>query len=62
MVFLSKALLFLSWVLLVPWYLFAGLSGLAFDSGDTPLIRTFVYASWTYPISVVIATILRKKW
>ena len=47
-------------VLIIPWFLWAGLSGMAFDGGYTAEAYTFVWSVWTYPISVLIAAVLRR--
>ena len=45
--------LFLLWmVLLVPWFLFATVSGMAFDAGPSLAVYIFVASIWTYPVSV----------
>ena len=47
--------------LMFPWFPFAGLSGMAFDGGRRTAAYVFVWAVWTYPITVFIAWIL-KRW
>jgi uncharacterized membrane protein len=45
--------LFVIWlVLLLPWLLFAALSGMAFDTGNTLRAYVFLCSLWTYPASV----------
>ena len=52
----------LGWIILLfPWLAFAPLSGMAFDAGDTPAVRAFLWSVWTYPLSVLAAGILRKR-
>ncbi|MGH9490279.1 MAG: hypothetical protein ACRD17_07175 [Terriglobales bacterium] len=48
-------------VLLIPWALFAALSGMAFDGGDTFSAYFFVWSVWTYPVSLLIAFLFRRK-
>jgi hypothetical protein len=48
-------------VLLIPWLPFAALSGLAFDGGPTLAAYVIVWALLTYPVSLLIAWLLRKK-
>jgi hypothetical protein len=56
----AKAL-FVAWlVLLIPWFVFAPLSGMAFDSGPTAEAYTFVWSVWMYPVTVGIAAIVRR--
>ena len=47
--------------LLYPWGIFAGLSGLAFDDGPTTGAYIYVWAVWTYPLSVAIGWILKRR-
>lgn len=47
--------------LLVPWFPFALLSGMAFDGGPTIQAYLFAASVWTYPITVGIAAIFRKR-
>ena len=45
--------LFLVWiVLLLPWFLFATMSLMAFDAGPSLAVYIFVASIWTYPVSV----------
>jgi len=46
--------------LLVPWTFLCPLSAMAFDSGDSVHARLFLLFACTYPISVLIAGLLRK--
>src|SRR5207248_1001781 len=48
-------------LLLVPWILFAGLAGMAFDGGYTTGAYIFVWSVWTYPITVGISFLFRRK-
>lgn len=48
-------------LLLVPWGVFAALSGMAFDGGYTFSAYLFVWSVETYPLSLVIAFIFRRK-
>jgi len=50
----SQALTLLS---LLIWLLVAGLSVMAFDSGETPQAWTFVIAVWSYPIFPILMVI-----
>jgi len=52
---LSQLLAVLS---LVPWLLVAGLSVMAFDSGESREAWTFVIAVWSYPIIPLILVII----
>ena len=53
--------LFVFWcILLAPWMLFGPLSAMAFDGGYTAQAYVFFGSSITYPISVVLAAILRR--
>lgn len=47
--------------LMLPWFPFAGLSGMAFDGGRKTAAYVFVWAVWTYPITVFFAWML-KRW
>lgn len=52
---------FIAWlILLVPWLLWAPLSGMAFDAGYTPTAYAFVWSVWTFPVTVIIVAIVRK--
>ncbi len=57
----SRALLIMWIALLVPWLWLAPISFMAFDSGDDLSARFFVLSVCTYPITVVIAALLRKS-
>ena len=48
-------------LLLLPWLLLAPLSGMAFDAGSSIKADFFVLSVLTYPISVLIAGLLRKQ-
>ena len=53
--------IFLFWVvLLIPWLLVAGLSGMAFDGGYTAEAYTFFWSVWAYPITVGIVAVFRR--
>jgi hypothetical protein len=57
----AAKVLFIVWlVLLLPWFLFAGLSGMAFDAGPSAEAYTFVWSVWTYPVTLGIAAVLRR--
>jgi len=56
----AKALFILWLVLLLPWFLFAGLSGMAFDGGPTAEAYTVVWSVWTYPITLGIVAVWRR--
>ena len=58
---LAKVMLIIWAVLLVPWLPFAALSGMAFDGGPTLAAYLFVWGLLTYPVSLLIAWLLRKK-
>jgi hypothetical protein len=50
------------WMLTLPiTILFASLSGMASDDGYHPSVYIFIGAAFTYPISIVVAFILRRK-
>ncbi len=52
---------FILWViLLAPWMVFAGLSGMAFDGGYTAEAYMFFWLLLTYPVSVAVAAFLRR--
>jgi hypothetical protein len=55
-----KFLLYFWLTLLVPWFLLAPLSGMAFDGGPVWQSYVFVWAVWTYPLSVIAVFMLRK--
>jgi len=48
-------------LLLIPWCLFAGLAGMAFDGGYTASAYAFAWSIWTYPISLAIAFLCRRR-
>jgi hypothetical protein len=48
-------------VLLIPWLIIAPLSGMAFDGGDTAGAYAFFWSVLTYPITVGIAAVFRKR-
>jgi len=48
-------------VLLILWFPFVSLSGMVFDGGATATAYRFVWSLWTYPVSVVIGILLRKR-
>jgi hypothetical protein len=56
-----KRWLVLWFVLLIPWFPFAALAGLAFDGGPTWSAYMFVWAIWTYPITLATAFSFRRK-
>lgn len=56
-----KIMLGIWFLLLIPWLPFAGLSGMAFDGGYTLQAYIFVWAVWTYPITLGIAFLSRRK-
>ena len=58
---ITKGLFFLWIVLLLPWLVFAPLSGMAFDAGPTFAVYVFVISIWTYPVSVGIVWKFREK-
>jgi hypothetical protein len=47
-------------VLLIPWLLVAGISGMAFDGGHTAEAYAFFWSVWAYPITVGIAAVFRR--
>jgi len=49
------------WLLLLPWLIFAPLSGMAFDGGSTFKAYTFFWSTLTYPITLCAAFLLRRK-
>jgi hypothetical protein len=52
---------FLFWaLLLIPWFLVAPLSGMAFDGGYSAKAYAFVWSVWTYPITVGIVAVCRR--
>ena len=53
---------FVLWLLLlVPWFMIAPLAAMAFDPGPSLGAYAFVFSTWTYPISVGLAGIFRRK-
>jgi len=55
-------LIFWVWVImLVPWLLFGPMSAIAFDGGYTISAYVFVGSTWTYPISVLIMALFRRR-
>ena len=51
-----------AWIIfLVPWLPIAAVAGLAFDGGPKWSAYVFVWSVWTYPITVGIAFIFRRK-
>lgn len=57
----ATKIVFIFWLaLLVPWLLWAPLSGMAFDGGYTPTAYAFVWSVWTYPVTVIIVAVLRR--
>ncbi len=56
----SKYIFVFWFALLVPWLLIAGLSGMAFDGGDTAEAYAFFWSVWAYPITVGIVAVLRR--
>jgi hypothetical protein len=59
--FLRKLVLGLWLLLLLPWLLFAPLSGMVFDAGPSIKANFCVLSVLTYPISVLIAGLLRNQ-
>jgi hypothetical protein len=49
-------------VLLIPWLPFAGLSGMAFDGGNTVEAWLFVLSTWFYGPAVLAAFKLRTRY
>ncbi len=47
--------------LLIVWFPFAMLSGMAFDGGYTSAAYRFVWSVWTYPVSLTIGILLRRR-
>ena len=48
-------------ILLVPWLPFAALAGMAFDGGPKWSAYVFVWSIWTYPLTVGIGYIFRRR-
>jgi hypothetical protein len=58
----DAAALFLVWnVLLLPWIVIAPFLGMVFDAPPTFSIYVGVWSVWTYPLSVGIVWMFRKK-
>jgi hypothetical protein len=58
---LVKGLILAWFVLLIPWLPFAALAGMASDGGVPLTAYVFVGAIWSYPISLWIAFVARRK-
>jgi len=59
---LTTNIVFYFWlVLILPWFVFAGLAGMAFDGGPTRGAYVFVISVWTYPLSVLIVGFFRRR-
>jgi hypothetical protein len=58
----AKALFVIWLVLFLPWLFIAPLLGMAFDSPPTLSIYVGVWSVWTYPLSVGIVWMFRKKY
>jgi len=59
----SAATLFLIWnILLLPWIVAAPLLGMVFDAPPTFSVYLFVWSVWSYPLSVGIVWMFRKKY
>lgn len=58
---LALALLIVWLVLLVPWFVAAQYVGLIFDGGVTWSAYLAVWSVWTYPLTVIVGAVLRKK-
>jgi hypothetical protein len=56
-----KILLYIWFALLIPWFLFAMLCGMAFDAGPTWFVYMFVWSTWTYPLALGLAFAFRRK-
>lgn len=48
-------------ILLLPWLLFAGMSGMAFDNGPTPAAYCFLRGIWTYPCFLGAAIVFQTE-
>ena len=55
------ALMVLWFLLLVPWFFVWALFGLAFDGGSIFVAYLLVCSVWSYPVSVVLAAVLRDR-
>jgi hypothetical protein len=52
---------FVFWVvLLIPWLLFAPLSVMILDAGQTAQAYGFIWSVWTFPIMVGVAAVVRR--
>ena len=58
----TKAVMRVWLFLLVPWIFIGPLFGMAFDAGHTPDIYLTVGCAWTYPLVVLVASLLKRKW
>lgn len=59
---LTSNVVFYVWLLLLlPWFLFARLAGMAFDGGTTLGAYAFVISVWTYPLSVLVVGLFRRR-
>jgi hypothetical protein len=57
-----KVMLFVWFLLLVPWFPVAGIAGVAFDSSHKTAAWIFVLSVWTYPISLGTAFVSRRRY
>jgi len=54
--------MFTFWIfLLIPWIVLAPLSVMAFDGGPKPEAYVFVWSVWTYPVTVVLMALLKRR-
>ena len=59
---LVTTIFFWLWViLLIPWIFFFPLSGMAFDAGYTLEAYVFFWSVASYPVTVIVAGLARKK-
>ncbi len=59
----ATRVVFIVWlILLVPWMLVGPLSAMAFDGGATPEAYVYFWSTITYPASVALAGLLRRKY
>ena len=59
---LATRIVFYVWlVLLIPWFAIAPLATMAFDPGPSRAAEVFVWSTWTYPLSVLVVGMLRRK-
>lgn len=58
---LSRGLLFVWVVLLIPWVVFAALSGIAFDTKSTLVAALIVVSIWSYAPAVLVAFTLLER-